>query len=435
MVLRLTKNLHTRVVDEKQRIIGLYNPIRGHHFAFIKEEVLNNLKEGNVQETKELESLIENNFLVQNNFSEEEYFNLFKKNLDQEIHLMYLLLTQDCNLNCGYCFEDLDKRVKGKMSKEVADKAIDYFFNVSKPERKIIFYGGEPLIDKEVFLSSVRKIKNKETEYKDAAEISMVTNGTLIDNEIAIFIKENKVKTAISIDGPQKIHDSARKNISGRGSYSNAIHGYNLLKDIGANPSISCTVGKHNAYNLGEVADFFINELKPCGIGFNFMIEKELSENSLGIDIENATKAVLSASEMLRKNGIYEDRIMRRLDSIINNKVHLKDCAAYGNQIVVRYDGTIGPCHAFSASEKYFETRVLSKDVSIDNNSFETWANRSQLNNPDCKDCAAILLCGGGCAYNSFINTGNLNSKDTQICTHTKMLIDYVLEETWKKSN
>lgn len=123
---------------------------------------------------------------------------------------------------------------------------------------------------------------------------------------------------------------------------------------------------------------------------------------------------------------------MRRLDSVIKNKIHLKDCAAYGNQIVVRYDGMIGPCHAFSPSGLYFDTKVSDQNPNIDNESFNIWTNRTQLNNKECSDCPAILLCGGGCAYNSHIEKGNLHEVDTQICIHTKMLLDYVLEKTWE---
>ncbi|MEK6862677.1 MAG: radical SAM protein [Nanoarchaeota archaeon] len=432
---RLVSTLYKKEVATG--MLGLYNPIKGHNFAFVSENLFKKLQNNSFNDISGLEGLVQKNFIVQKDFSEENYFESLKNNLKKEIHLMYLLLTQGCNLACGYCFENICERAELNkeeeiMPWEVADKAIDHFFNIALPERKVIFYGGEPLMNKEVFLDSVKKIKEKDNNYKDKTNLSMVTNGTLIDYELAKFIKDNNINVAVSIDGPEEIHNQARRNLVGNGSYYGALKGYNLLKDIGAVHAISCTVGKHNVNHLEEVARFFVNELKPSSVGFNFMITRELSGNNFECSIEEATDAVLKAFEVLRDNGIYEDRILRRLEPVTEDKFHLKDCAAYGNQIVVRYDGMVGPCHAFSRSQIYFEGNVLDPRFGIDNETFDSWTKRSQLNNLECKNCPVILLCGGGCAYNSYVNKGDINEIDTNICGHTKKLIGWILDETWK---
>ena len=334
MKFRLTKNIYSEEMNDK--ILGIYNPIKGHNFAFIPKVLFSELQERGYMKgdnKMNLEKLIGKNFLVPLNFSEKDYFDGFKKRLKIDIHLMYLLLSQDCNLNCSYCFEELPKRKKGIMPFEVAEKAIDYFFDISNPERKVIFYGGEPTMNKGVLRSSIKKIRSYGTKGEDT-EIILITNGTLIDRSLAKFLGKEKVNVAVSIDGPEEIHNFLRKDIRGNGSYSKVIEGYNILKEEGVNPSISCTIDKHNLESLTQVAEFFVKELKPSGVGFNFLIASGKNEEFLGSYIEKASKGLLKAFKILKEGGIYEDRIMRRLEKIRNQKIHLKDCAAYGNQIV-----------------------------------------------------------------------------------------------------
>jgi uncharacterized protein len=426
MNLRLTTLLYEKRVDGK--FVGLYNPLGDHNFVFLSQTLLDKLRSGKMPPEETLRDLVKKKFLVPQAFSEVEYLASFRKELTINIHLMYLLIAQSCNLCCGYCFESLENFAGKLMPNDVALKAIDYFFKVSTPERKVIFYGGEPLLNRPVFLAAVQRIRSHKNGGPHT-RISMVTNGTLLDKQLALFIKDNQVDVAVSIDGPRRIHDLARRNRGNTGSFDEALRGFRHLKDVRANPSISCTIGRHNIGELDEVAGFFVNELKPFSVGFNLMI----GDSALNCGISEATQSLLKAYKVLRDGEIYEDRIMRRLEPLLKGKFHLKDCAAYGNQIAVRYDGKVGPCHAFCAAGNYFGGDVKSPGFDIDRETFSRWATRSQLLNPVCVKCPAVLLCGGGCAFNAYLRTGEINETDTNVCTHTHMLLDWIIVEMWQK--
>lgn len=341
---------------------------------------------------------------------------------------MYLLLSQSCNLSCVYCFEQLSSEMNKIMPWSVADRAIDYFFKISKPMRTIIFYGGEPLMNPDVFVKAVEKIRRIEQSQGLESKINMVCNGTLITRALAEFIALNRVNVSVSIDGPRNVHNRARVKRRNAGSYDDAVRGFTLLKQTGARASISCTIGDHNITELEAVAHFFVSELKPDGVGFNFMVGNSNNTSTMS----DATQYLLKAYSILRDNGIYEDRIMRRLKPITNGEPHLKDCAAYGNQFAVRYDGQVGPCHAFCNSGDYFSGQIQNEDFTLNETTFSKWATRSQLNNPACVSCPASLVCGGGCAFNSQRMNGGLDEIDKNICTHSFMLLDWIMTETWK---
>ncbi|MBP5596451.1 MAG: radical SAM protein [Pseudobutyrivibrio sp.] len=120
---------------------------------------------------------------------------------------MILNVSEDCNLSCKYCFfsgEYINSRNRShrKMTEEIAFKSIDYFFEqMLKIKRKhpgkipaITFYGGEPLMNFELIKSCTNHIKRI---YPYKYELSITTNGTLLDEEKSEFLYENNFTIAV----------------------------------------------------------------------------------------------------------------------------------------------------------------------------------------------------------------------------------------------
>ena len=70
----------------------------------------------------------------------------------------------------------------------------------------IFFYGAEPLLNFDLIKKVV--LYSKEKGYD--IEYVMVSNGILLNAEIANFIKKNSISLGLSIDGPKNINDSNR---------------------------------------------------------------------------------------------------------------------------------------------------------------------------------------------------------------------------------
>ena len=410
-------------------IAGLYNCLFGHNFVFLSEKIYADLVAGTFKESgRDFDELRRKHFLVPAAFSEGKYLEHIKRPSGPSINLMYLLISHYCNLCCSYCFESPQTSPKQRMPWPVADRAIDFFFQTSVPDRGIIFYGGEPLLNPAVFVKAVEKIRSKESAESKACTISMVTNGTHITRELALFMAKHSVRVGVSIDGPEAIHDSVRfyKGM-GTGSFRKTLRGYDYLRESGLSPTISCTIGAHNVAQLEDVARFFAADLKPSGVGFNMMLGTQDD-----VDIQRANQQMLRAYEILRDQGIYEDRTMRRLGRMSENQFHLTDCGAFGNQIVVRYDGQVGPCQAFCSTGEYYAGDILDLDFRLNEAVFAKWTARSRQANATCDACAASLICGGGCAYNSQVSYGDFDAIDRRVCIHSFGLLDWIITEAWK---
>ncbi len=118
---------------------------------------------------------------------------------------------------------------------------------------------------------------------------------------------------------------------------------------------------------------------------------------------------------------------MRKLKPFVEETIHLKDCGAIGNQIVVAPDGSIGPCHGFLYNKKYFHNSISTyNEISI-NPDFIEWSKRFPLNMDECKDCVAIGICGGGCPYQAYVSKGSIWELDERMCKHNKMFLEWAI--------
>lgn len=405
-------------------------------------DALSNIR---IEDQRNVSSLIqllaEKKLLVSCSDTEDTYMDALCKNTAVDIKLMYLIITDACNLRCGYCFieNSLPASYKHKyMDVGTSRKAIDLFLTVSKKEdnktdaRKIIFYGGEPLLNACTFIDSVSYVRSKQDN--EDLDITLITNGVAMTDEIASCIAKYNVRVSLSVDGPELVNNQARIYQDGEGCYGQIYAAYKMLKSVGIHKiSLSITIGRHNVFALRESIEELLKVYDVEAVGFNFLIDFPHGKNPFSVPIELATQSALEAFEYLRIKGIYEDRIMRKLKPFTKSTFHLRDCGGIGNQIVIAPNGLIGPCQAFLTSSLYFNHHVDEGTIDFSMDPiYQEWARRMPVNMQECQNCPAISVCGGGCPYQAHITTGSIWSLDERMCVHNRAFIEWAV---WDAGN
>ncbi len=381
----------------------------------------------------------------------EAYLRQFNRGITQyHIHHMYLLPTSDCNFRCMYCFlEDEERPLEpGYMNQETAEAAIRIFAKLARDNgpASVTIYGGEPLLNTGTTFFALRFLRQlqKEGEFPEGLDISMLSNGSLVDDETVRVLKETNAGIGISIDGPRNLHDAARKDCIGAGTFESALRGFRLLQKEGLNPSVSCTLNAYTIQFMDEIVDFIINDLHPGGMGFNLLLPRVGGTGPCtAMDHEFASREIIRAFERLRSAGIYEDRMMRRVRPYVENRFQCKDCMGVGGQIVVGPSGQIGPCQALLGMDdkKYFPLHVrdfdtdsgaLTSDTIYSNSLFDEWRHRFPMNMNECVDCFAVSVCGGGCPYASEIGKGSIWEIDERVCHQAKNILEWMIWDTYK---
>ena len=173
-----------------------------------------------------------------------------------------------CNLDCRYCYY-LDKSgIYGgrepKMSEQMLESVIREYIKANDVDRvSFNWHGGEPLI---LGLDFYRKAIEFEKKYADGKTVknTLQTNGTLLSREWAEFFHKNGFLIGISIDGPQDIHDSFRRDKGGTPTFSRVIEGISLLHTGGVEFNTMSTVNSRSEGRGLEVYQF----LKSLGSRF-----------------------------------------------------------------------------------------------------------------------------------------------------------------------
>ncbi|MCA9940472.1 MAG: radical SAM protein, partial [Anaerolineales bacterium] len=191
-----------------------------------------------------------------------------KSLVTQEFRQLVLVLTENCNLRCRYCFFSeayplTRNRTYNTLSFETGRKAIDYFFAQARPAvlahplRKlaITFYGGEPLM-------ASKTLQNLLTYAQENAPceliFSLTTNGTLLQGEIAQTLVDFDVAINISLDGPQPDHDRNRVLPKGKGSFDLIMKNLKAFRQRFPDYEKLALVGVFDwKTDLFRVADFF----------------------------------------------------------------------------------------------------------------------------------------------------------------------------------
>lgn len=394
----------------------------------------------NIEET--LLFLHRNYFLVG---SDEEDNDLFNKCLEliypQSISNAYLVVTENCNFKCKYCFisETVEANKKNKMmTGEVAKATAEllqrtYERQQTDYDKTITFYGGEPLMNFEIikfFIEELKRIK-AEKYFPDDVRCALITNGSLLNEEIIGFLRENNIAISISYD-IDKVAHANRVNKNDDQTFDVVREKIELCKQKEFPFSLSITITENTINSKEQILEEILR-LGPKTVAFNLLIpnHREVPSNSY---YEKATDFMIDMFKELRKCGIYEDRIMRKVQAFKDNKLYLYDCcAAGGNQYVISPSGEIGICHGYLNNRKYFSGNVFDKSFEFhENKDFQYWRNRSPLYMEKCFSCECLGICGGGCPYAAEYMHGSIYDLDDRFCIHAKKVLHWLIDDLYE---
>jgi uncharacterized protein len=366
----------------------------------------------------------------------------------QGLETLYLLLTDHCNLRCGYCLIHNcmpEGYQREHMSWETAKTAVDLFFanlarnplSMKNSRKMIFFYGGEPLLNFEVLRQVVLYVEDVyRAELADMGEgfvFSLITNGTLVDEKIAAFLAAHpRVSISVSLDGPQEMNDQKRRYIDGRGSFEHIARGLRVLRAAGCgNISLSSTVDVHNIDRLEEVLALS-DEFGLIAISLNPLLDTEQGKVDEAY-LQKVNTRLIEYFVRARQKGVYEERMMRKVKPFMSHRVRPYDCQATGSQVVCSPDGQLGICQEGLGMKDYFFGAATPEFDFHSHPVAQEWGRRSPLNMPQCYDCPALGICGGGCAYGAYLRHGSIWSVDTRFCQHSLTALRWVVWDIYEQ--
>ncbi len=146
-----------------------------------------------------------------------------------------VLTTFNCNFACPYCFEGKRKQVSTYMDRGVADDLIrwlrDWVTQRGYEKVFVVFYGGEPLLNKEIVDYLMRGLRR---DLPAKVYFCLITNGSLLEEDLILKWQSlGLIEVRVTLDGPREVHDKRRPFKNGRGSFSEIVGNISRVIDTG----------------------------------------------------------------------------------------------------------------------------------------------------------------------------------------------------------
>jgi radical SAM protein with 4Fe4S-binding SPASM domain len=275
--------------------------------------------------------------------------------------LRYLLLniTNKCNFTCKHCY--LQDPGKLEIYPGIFEKAVQQFEEIGG--LKLMISGGEPLIH-----SRFWELMDILPSYE--LSVVILSNGTLIDNTTARKLSRYVHEVQISIDGIHS-HDLLR----GKGSFARSMKGISNLNESGIPVSIATMVHTFNRDEFDEMEKLFSTMgVISWGVDVPCIVGKLCENMDFVLNLEEAAQFL--------KYGFGAGAHESTGDHTCGS--HLCSVAP---------DGSVSKCG-------FFENEPAG-DVNDLKSAWENICKYSlwRLDELECKDCAVLCECKGGCRF------------------------------------
>ena len=184
-------------------------------------------------------------------------------------HVHIISLSALCRLNCVYCCASTSPKDRRIMSKDTADKVLDFIFSLDPEQYLLEFQGGEPMMTFPLLKYIVLKAKKMAAARQKPVFFSVVTNLQECNEDKFDFLTGHDVTVCASLDGPECVHNKNRPCPGGGkdGSYSKASYWLRRFADYAEEngtemPNAICTVTKHSLPYPEEI----VSEFLKCGL-------------------------------------------------------------------------------------------------------------------------------------------------------------------------
>lgn len=339
--------------------------------------------------------------------------------------------SANCNIDCKYCFykclsSNREEYSKGFMSKETLEQLIIQAIDYADDYVAFAFQGGEPTLAGVDFFRKAVELQKKHNTKHLKIENTIQTNGLLIDEEWAQFLSENHFLVGLSLDGPKKIHDRYRTDVSGNPTFEKVMHTVELFQKHHVEFNILSVITNDSSQKASYLYHFYKRngfdyvQLIPCMdehtrkiVVDNKILHKEKLEDD---DINKEETKNLYAVESKQYGRFlceffdlwYDDFCKGQLMDVrmFSNLAQMaagypaEECGMNGQctcYFVVEGDGSVYPCDFYCMDAWKLGTVQDSFQKLISSEKAEKFVHVSRPVSDKCKNCPYFSLCRGGC--------------------------------------
>lgn len=337
-----------------------------------------------------------------------------------------LHLTTGCNMSCEYCYSPQSER--NDMTDEIAFRSIDFIAEKYPINTGIIFFGGEPLLKKELIKSTISYCKTIEKQTGAYFHYKLTTNGILLDKVFLEFANSVNLNISMSIDGIEESHNRFRRLTNNEPTFEFLQDKIDLLLKYQPYSKVLMTVSPETLPYYAESFDYLINR------GFKYMIASlNYAGNWKDSDLRILKTQYQKISQIYERFTKEERKFyfspfeMKFASHIRQNNLECYQCHLAKRQISIAHDGIIYPCVQFvkdGISNRVYGIGNIWDGINIQKQ--EQIYKESKIQSNLCPECDYNDRCNNKCSCLNWQLTGQINKISPVICETERVLIPIV---------
>lgn len=341
-----------------------------------------------------IQFLIQNYFLVPENFDEESLLHMYRERHQKPItcnsldciNSYTILTTTQCNARCFYCYQNVDHN-KHHMTEQTARDVVKFIDKHTWGGQDVFlgWFGGEPLYNQKVIdiitygvLSTGRKVYG-----------SMISNGYLMNKELATkAVNEWHIDgIQITLDGTEEVYNKTKKYIykDDPNPFITVIRNIHYMLEAGMRVSIRLNCGIHNVNDLKNLIIFLSREFEERQSLTVYVHELfDLKNNRSDDDIKIIFENMMEIEDLLSENNF-------RIDyGGAPESIKTMHCMVDANDaVVISPSGELGLCEHYQNSKFYSHINNPEiKDIDV----IKRWRVKSEYTEI-CEDCPLKPIC------------------------------------------
>jgi uncharacterized protein len=339
-------------------------------------------------------------------------------------HVM-LIPTLGCPSRCSYCWSS--EEGSPVMALETISEVVEWLRDFRDDRITFTFHGGEPLLAGADFYRNALPMLSEGLAHMNP-EFAMQSNLWRLTPELARILAEYHIPIGSSIDGPEEINDSQR----GKGYFEKTMRGYKIACENGLTVRFICTFTCHSVKHREEIFNFFLKN------GLTLKLHPALPS----LRSEEPKKWALDPAEYGELLVYLLDQSLDHFSQIqVMNINDLCRCVftqrgsvctfvnCLGNTLAVGPEGSIYPCYRFIGMNEWIMGNVCDHPGKEDLARSEAWKRMQGFTNlvdRECRACAHIRYCRGGCPYNAIASSGGELPSVDPYCTAYRRIFNEI---------
>jgi uncharacterized protein len=364
-----------------------------------------------------------------------------------QLELLVLQPTSFCNIDCSYCYLPA-RHVRRRMGLATLERIAERILASRHvgDQITVVWHAGEPLVLPIVYYEEAFALLENARPGRLKLDHSFQTNGMLLTESWATFIRDQGIRVGVSIDGPQRFHDRCRVTRRGRGTHEQTLAGIRNLQAAGADFHVITVLTAEALAAADEFFDFYVaHGIRQVGFNIEeiegshtrsslqsadarqayarFMrrILERLADSSPGTltvrEFVGALSAITNPSTPLCPNHQVEPLAIVSVDSVGNISTFSPELLGVAHRDYANF--VFGNIHEHDLDDVLASAAFGRAHAAV----------RAGVRR--CAEtCAYFEYCGGGAPANKLFENGDFATTETLYCRLTKQtLLEVVLAD------